>query len=116
MQELHTLVGNLYERMSKIQDNLKEIKEVMKEWSVQPLFERKDGKKDTLLNLEDRQERKTKRYGDIQETDKRVRELLNENMELFNMQENQNSEIWINYVSFVDSLMEESIFKSIACR
>lgn len=45
MQELHRLVGNLFERMSKIQDNLVEIKEVMKDWSAQPLFERKEGKK-----------------------------------------------------------------------
>lgn len=45
LQELHRLVGNLFERMSKIQDNLVEIKEVMKDWSLQPLFERKEGKK-----------------------------------------------------------------------
>lgn len=45
LQELHTLVGNLFERMSKIQSNLVEIKETMKDWSVQPLFERREGKK-----------------------------------------------------------------------
>lgn len=45
LQDLHTLVGNLYERMSKIQENLVEIKAVMVDWSGQPLFERKEGKK-----------------------------------------------------------------------
>lgn len=45
LQELHKLVGSLYQRMSKIQDNLVEIKAVMSTWSSQPLFERKDGKK-----------------------------------------------------------------------
>lgn len=45
MQELHTLVGNLYERMSKIQENLKEMKHVMIEWASEPLFERKEGRK-----------------------------------------------------------------------
>lgn len=45
LQELHTLVGNLYQRMSKIQENLREIKSVLKVWSSLPLFERKEGKK-----------------------------------------------------------------------
>ncbi|KAJ8736094.1 hypothetical protein PYW08_006750 [Mythimna loreyi] len=115
LQELHRLVGNLFERMSKIQDNLVEIKETMKDWSVQPLFERKEGKKDTLLNLEDRPDKKAKRYSDIMSTANRINELLNENMQLFNMQDNQNSEIWMNYVAFIDALLEEALFKTIAC-
>ncbi|XP_028172090.1 dynein beta chain, ciliary-like [Ostrinia furnacalis] len=115
LQELHTLVGSLYERMSKIQENLKEIKAVMREWATKPLFERKEGKKDTLLNLEDRQERKEQRYSDINNTADRIRELLQENMELFNMQNNQECEAWKNYVTFIDNLIEESLFKSIAC-
>ncbi|XP_049878702.1 dynein beta chain, ciliary [Pectinophora gossypiella] len=115
LQELHTLVGNLYQRMSKIQENLKDMKSVMKVWATQPLFERKEGKKDTLLNLEDRQERTNKRYTDIVSTADRIKELLKENMELFNMQDNQESEIWLNYVAFIDNLLEESLFKCIAC-
>lgn len=71
---------------------------------------------DTLLNLEDRQERKTKRYTDVEATAARIKELLDENMELFNMQDNQDGEIWLNYVAFIDSLMEETLFKSVACR
>ncbi|CAH0405196.1 unnamed protein product [Chilo suppressalis] len=115
LQELHTLVGNLFERMSKIQENLREIKTVMKEWASLPLFERKEGKKDTLLNLEDRTEKKSHRYTAIKCSAERIETLLKENMELFNMQENQDSEIWRNYVSFIDNLMEESLFKCIAC-
>ncbi|XP_038207715.1 dynein beta chain, ciliary [Zerene cesonia] len=115
LQELHKLVGSLYDRMSKIQDNLQEIREIMKTWSSQPLFERKEGKKDTLMNLEDRKERSNRRYTDIQNTAERIRILLDENMQLFSMQENQDSEIWLAYVAFIDNLIEESLFKSIAC-
>ena len=32
------------------------------------------------------------------------------------MQNNQDSEIWLSYVSFIDGLIEETLFKSIACR
>ncbi|XP_041975803.1 dynein beta chain, ciliary [Aricia agestis] len=115
LQELHTLVGNLYQRMSRIQDNLKEIKNTMKSWSSQPLYERKEGKKDTLLNLDDRKERTSKRYADIVETDRRIRELLAESMALFNMVDCPTSDIWLAYVAFIDALLEEALFKSIAC-
>lgn len=71
---------------------------------------------DTLLNLDDWQERTNKRYSEIKETAERINVLLRENMELFNMQDNQDSEIWLSYVSFIDGLIEETLFKSIACR
>lgn len=71
---------------------------------------------DTLLNLDDWQERTNKRYSEIKETAERINVLLQENMELFNMQDNQDSEIWLSYVSFIDGLIEETLFKSIACR
>nr|XP_026486610.1 dynein beta chain, ciliary [Vanessa tameamea] len=115
LEELNTLVGSLFKRMSKIQDNLKEMKIIMKTWASQPLFERKEGKKDTLLNLDDWQERTNKRYSEIKETADRINVLLKENMELFNMQDNQDSEIWLSYIAFIDGLIEETLFKSIAC-
>lgn len=68
------------------------------------------------MNLEDRPDKKAKRYSDIVTTANRINELLNENMQLFNMQDNQNSEIWMNYVAFIDALLEEALFKTIACR
>lgn len=35
---------------------------ILASWVLKPIFERKDGKKDTLLNLEDRQEKLKKMY------------------------------------------------------
>lgn len=32
------------------------------------------------------------------------------------MQDNQDSEIWLNYVAFIDALIEEALFKTIAVR
>lgn len=68
------------------------------------------------MNLDDRKERTNKRYSQIRTTAVRVQTLLDENMQLFSMQENQDSEKWLAYVAFIDSLIEESLFKSIACR
>lgn len=71
---------------------------------------------DTLLNLDDWQERTNKRYTEIKETADRIMVLLKENMELFNMQDNQESDIWLSYIAFIDNLIEETLFKTIACR
>lgn len=68
------------------------------------------------MNLEERQDRKTKRYTDIVASADRIKELLKENMELFNMQDNQESEIWLQYVEFIDNMIEEALFKCIGCR
>lgn len=69
-----------------------------------------------MLNLEERKEKTSKRYCDIEATASRIKELLNENMELFNMQDNQDSEIWLSYVAFIDALIKEALFKTIAVR
>ncbi|KAL4716976.1 hypothetical protein ACJJTC_012787 [Scirpophaga incertulas] len=115
LQELHKLVESLYERMSKVQENLRKIKSILEEWSSQPLFERKNGKKDTLLNLDDRTDRVNHRYTKIKQSDERVRVLVKKNMFLFNMQDNQDSVAWKNYVFYIDNLMEVTLLKSIAC-
>lgn len=101
--------------MSKIQDNLAEMKTSLSLWSNKPLFERKDGKKDTLLNLEDKKDRANKRYEDIKETVARIRELLDENKQLFGIDEKHDNE-WRNYIAYIDGLIERAIFKTIACR
>ncbi len=48
----------------------------MATWSKLPLFERKEGKKETLLNLEDREDRLKKRYGEIAEAGAKIHGLL----------------------------------------
>lgn len=66
LQELRKPVECLQGRMNKIQNNLQEIRNIMSAWAKLPLFERKDGKKDTVLCLDERIERKNKRYTEIE--------------------------------------------------
>lgn len=47
----------------------------MRSWAI-PLFDRKDGKKDTLLSLEDRTERLDRFYGLIQSSGEKIHFLL----------------------------------------
>lgn len=64
--KLREPVERLQIRMQKTQFNLSEIKRITSSWVKQPLFERKDGKKDSVLCLNERSNRVTKRYAEIE--------------------------------------------------
>lgn len=64
--ELRKPVERLQVRMQKTQTNLSEIKRITSMWLKQPLFTRKDGKKDSVLCLNERENRVTKRYREIE--------------------------------------------------
>lgn len=72
LKELRKPVERLQIRMQKTQKNLNEIRTVISTWTKVPLFERKDGKKDTVLCLDERHDRTTKRYADIENAAKMV--------------------------------------------
>lgn len=48
----------------------------MEELSRVPLYERKEGKYETLLNLDDREERLNKRYHEVSEAGKTIHQLV----------------------------------------
>jgi len=62
IERLHRLVHSLEARVRQTQDNLEQIRNIMSVWSKVALFERSDGKKDTLLFIEDRSEHVQRRY------------------------------------------------------
>ena len=55
---------------------MEEIKKLMSTWSKTPLFERKEEKHETLLNLDDRKERLEKRYANIKDIGNKIHDLL----------------------------------------
>lgn len=66
LKNLRDPVERLQLRMQKTQFNLNEIKRITSTWVKQPLFERKDGKKDSVLCLNERSNRVAKRYSEIE--------------------------------------------------
>lgn len=58
-------VHDLEKRVQKAKDNVDEIQKLMATWSKLPLFERMEGKHESLLNLNDRPDRIGKRYKEI---------------------------------------------------
>lgn len=112
IQEVRDIVHDLEKRVQKARDNVEEIQSIMKTW-VLPIFERKDGKKETLLNLDDRSERLEKRYNLIRESGKKIHELVQENMELFSA--DPDSDTWKAYVDYIDEMVLDGFFNAIEC-
>ncbi|XP_072259402.1 dynein axonemal heavy chain 9 [Pyxicephalus adspersus] len=112
IQQIRDSVHDLERRVQKARDNVDEIQTVMKSW-VLPIFERKDGKKDTLLNLDDRNERLERRYNLIRESGKKIHQLLKENMELFSA--DPDSDVWKAYEDYIDEMVLDGFFSAIEC-
>ena len=70
------MVHDLEQRVQKSKDNVDLIQKIMATWSKLPLFERKEGKNESLLNLEDRSDRLQRRYGEIKDAGDKTHALL----------------------------------------
>ncbi|XP_063312141.1 dynein axonemal heavy chain 9 [Pelobates fuscus] len=112
IQEVRDTVHDLERRVQKARDNVEEIQTIMKTW-VLPIFERKDGKRDSLLNLDDRTERLEKRYNLIRESGNKIHSLLKENLTLFSA--DPVSDIWKAYVDYIDQMVLDGFFNAIEC-
>lgn len=76
IEKTRNQVIDLEKRVQQAKDNVEEIKTLMATWSKQPLFERKEDKHDTLLNVDDRKERLNKRYDEIKNIGQKIHGLL----------------------------------------
>lgn len=74
--QVKDMVYNMECKFQKSRDNVEMIKELMKGWSKQPVFCRKDSKKDTLLVLEDRAASVAKKYSSIRKDGETIHSLL----------------------------------------
>lgn len=68
-------VCDLESRLQRAKDNVEEIQSCMRSWA-NPLFDRKEGKKDALLSLEDKAERLDKFYSLIRSSGEKIHFLL----------------------------------------
>lgn len=75
IQEVRDSVCDLESRLQRTKDNVEEIQSCMRSWAS-PMFDRKDGKKDALLSLEDRAERLDRFYSLIRSSGEKIHFLL----------------------------------------
>ncbi len=106
-------VHDLENRLHKAKANVEQIQRLMSTWQDVPLYKRSEGKS-TLLFLDDKEQRLTNRYKELEETGKKIHSLLKENGELLKV-ENYDTDAWRNYVDYVDQMVLEGFRKIIHC-
>ncbi|XP_077481740.1 dynein axonemal heavy chain 9 isoform X2 [Stigmatopora argus] len=112
IQELRDSVCDLESRLQRTKDNVEEIQNCMKSWES-PLYDRKDRKKDTLLSLDDRIERRTRFYSMIRSSGEKIHFLVKRNLELF-MSEPSSDE-WKAYVGYIEDMVIDGFYNCIEC-
>ncbi|XP_034563350.1 dynein heavy chain 9, axonemal [Notolabrus celidotus] len=112
IQEVRDSICDLESRLQRTKDNVEEIQSCMRSWA-RPMFDRKEGRKDTLLCLEDRAERLERFYGLIKSSGEKIHFLLKNNLDLFRAE--SSSDEWKAYVEFIDDTAIDGFFNSIKC-
>ncbi|XP_032397932.1 dynein heavy chain 9, axonemal [Etheostoma spectabile] len=112
IQEVRDSVCDLESRLQRTKDNVEEIQSCMSTWAS-PMFDRKEGKKDALLSLEDRAERVDRFYSLIRSSGEKIHFLLKNNLELFRAE--PGSDQWKAYIEYIDDMIIDGFFNSIEC-
>lgn len=89
LDELTVRVRNLWTRVKTAQSNVDKICNVLEPWTRAPLIERKDGRKDAILSLDERSEKVSKRYAEVRKSATLIHVLLEENKTLFEISQGQ---------------------------
>uniref|UniRef100_H0XMD8 Dynein axonemal heavy chain 17 n=1 Tax=Otolemur garnettii TaxID=30611 RepID=H0XMD8_OTOGA len=105
IQEMREILYNLQNRMQKAKQNIEGISQTMKDWSANPLFERKDGKKEALLDLDGRMTNLNKRFTAVKDAGLKIQAMVAENAELFRA--DTLSLPWKGYVNYIDNMVLE---------
>ncbi|XP_006869595.1 PREDICTED: dynein heavy chain 17, axonemal [Chrysochloris asiatica] len=103
IQEMREILYDLQTRMQKAKQNIDAIAQAMKDWSANPMFERKDNKKDALLDLDGRVTNLNKRYAAVKEAAVKIQAMVAENAELFKADTTSLS--WKDYVNYIDNMV-----------
>ncbi|XP_058902457.1 dynein axonemal heavy chain 17 isoform X5 [Kogia breviceps] len=103
IQETREMLYSLQNRIQRAKQNTEGISQAMKDWSANPMFERKDNKKEALLDLDGRVANLNKRYTAVKDAGLKIQSMVLENAELFRA--NTTSQSWKDYVNYIDSMV-----------
>lgn len=107
------MVHVLQKNVQSAKTNVESISVLMSKWSVAPLYDRKDGKKDTLLNIEEKATTLKKRNVMIKESGTNIASLVKANIGFFSA--DTESDIWKSYIEYLDEMVVEGFFQCIIC-
>ena len=110
-------VENLVSRVKKAQENVLLIKDEISAWEKVPLFQRRsDPKREPLLDLENREAAKTKRYEEIKLASYRIQVILEQNFLFFKANSGSQAAklYWENYLVYLDQIVANGLLKAVA--
>ncbi|KAK2515571.1 hypothetical protein Q9233_014084 [Columba guinea] len=105
-------VHDLEQRIQKAKNNVEEIQTIVGSWAS-PIFVRRDCRTESLLSLEDCQDRLERCYSLVRESGQRIHLLVKENQSL--LLADPASDIWKAYVDYVDEIVLDGFFTAIEC-
>ncbi|XP_076016721.1 dynein axonemal heavy chain 11 [Genypterus blacodes] len=106
------LIHDLLLRVRRSKDNCGAVQSLMKGWSKQAMFGRKDNKKSTLIQLEERGDCVNRKYSTIRKDGDTIHKLVQENMVLLHV--DPGSEAWQSYLEYVDEMVVDGLFRYIS--
>lgn len=83
MESTQGTLKQLYDRVLTAQGNVKTALANIDIWANQSLFERKEGKKENLLQMDDYEERIQKRYDLVKQSARELQAIVDNNYKLF---------------------------------
>ena len=113
LEELRAVTANLEMRVVQAQENVKKINQEMTKWVNEPLFMRNDDPKaESLFDMATREEKKTKRYSEIEEACKTVQILIKENETHLGGQESD-IKYWNLYLRYIDEMVIRGLLQTV---
>ncbi|XP_042629279.1 dynein beta chain, ciliary-like [Cyprinus carpio] len=110
---LKDTVYQLETRLQKTKDNIDMMEVLMNGWSKQPMFCRKDHKKESTLQLDVRAARVAKTYNNLRKDGETIHNLSQENMILFFAADSSSDASKAN-LEYVDEMMVEGFFSAVS--
>ncbi|NXO09420.1 DYH9 protein, partial [Oriolus oriolus] len=105
-------VCDLEQRVQRAKDNVEEIQSIVHSWGS-PVFERRDSKRESVLSLEECQERLERRYSLVRECGQRIHSLVKENQSL--LLADPASDAWKAYLDYVDEIVLDGFLTAVEC-
>lgn len=115
VDSLNDPVNDVEDRLGKSQENVNIIKKLVQTWLGHPLFERKDGNRKALLNMDEHANaRKVKQYKEIEEMSVKVTEIVQLNKNLLTENTPDQKQPWDNYLQFLENIVLDGLIKTVA--
>ncbi|KAJ0060498.1 hypothetical protein NL108_014189, partial [Boleophthalmus pectinirostris] len=110
IQSARDCVCELESRLLRSKENIEEIQRNIRVWSS-PMFERREGRRDTLLCVHEHTDRVQRFYSTVRSSGDKIHFLLKNNLQLLGADES--SDEWRDYVEYIDDMIIDGFFNCI---